>query len=107
MATDPSIVQAHTDEQNNAHGSDDDELECVPARPQYDEVQPAGSAFGDQGSAMRSLANSLLANAETRIVYRQESGQLEPTATALGLTGTEQLLHPDELALFDTTARMA
>ncbi|MFJ2021845.1 hypothetical protein [Streptomyces nodosus] len=26
---------------------------------------------GDQGSAMRSLASSLLANAETRIVYRQ------------------------------------
>ena len=43
---------------------------------------------GDQGSAMRSLANSLLANAETRIVYRQESDQLGPTATALGLTGT-------------------
>ncbi|RAE50216.1 ATP-binding protein, partial [Burkholderia multivorans] len=31
---------------------------------------------GDVGSAMRSLANSLLANAETRIVYRQESDQL-------------------------------
>lgn len=85
---------------------------------------------GDQGSAMRSLANSLLANAETRIVYRQESDQLGPTATALGLTGTEQHLlpslgtgqglwrikersfvvqhqmHPDELALFDTTTRM-
>ena len=86
---------------------------------------------GDQGSAMRSLANSLLANAETRIVYRQESDQLGPTATALGLTGTEQQLlpnlgvgqglwrikarsfvcqhqlHPDELALFDTSSRAA
>ncbi len=49
---------------------------------------------GDHGSAMRSLANSLLANAETRIVYRQESDQLGPPATALGLTGTEQKLLP-------------
>ncbi len=85
---------------------------------------------GDQGSAMRALASSLLANAETRIVYRQESDQLGSTATALGLTGTEQSLlptlgtgqglwrikhrsfvvqhqlHPAELELFDTTARM-
>ena len=85
---------------------------------------------GDQGSAMRALASSLLANAETRIVYRQESDQLGSTATALGLTGTEQSLlptlgtgqglwrikhrsfvvqhqlHPAELELFDTTGRM-
>ena len=85
---------------------------------------------GDQGSAMRSLANSLLANAETRIIYRQESDQLGTTARTLGLTGTEQKLlpglgvgqglwrikdrsfvcqhqlHPAELALFDTTTRM-
>ncbi|QEA29503.1 ATP-binding protein [Microbacterium sp. CBA3102] len=85
---------------------------------------------GDQGSAMRSLANSLLANAETRIIYRQESDQLGVTAHALGLTGTEQKLlpglgvgqglwrikdrsfvcqhqlHPAELELFDTTGRM-
>ena len=84
---------------------------------------------GDQGSAMRSLANSLLANAETRIVYRQESDQLGATAQALGLTGTEQRLlpglgvgqglwrikdrsfvtqhqlHPAELELFRTDAR--
>ena len=87
-------------------------------------------SVGDQGSAMRSLANSPLANAETRIVYRQESDQLGPTATALGLTGTEQQLlqtsasdqacggsrpelclpapaPPDELALFDTSSRAA
>ena len=50
---------------------------------------------GDQGSAMRALASSLLANAETRIVYRQESDQLGATAAALGLTGTEQSLLPD------------
>jgi hypothetical protein len=49
---------------------------------------------GDQGSAMRALASSLLANAETRIVYRQESDQLGPTSAALGLTGTEQSLIP-------------
>ena len=85
---------------------------------------------GDQGSAMRALASSLLANAETRVVYRQESDQLGTTAAALGLTGTEQSLlptlgtgqglwrikhrsfvvqhqlHPAELELFDTTGRM-
>ncbi|WP_411700496.1 ATP-binding protein [Conyzicola sp.] len=85
---------------------------------------------GDSGSAMRALASSLLANAETRIVYRQEPDQLGSTASALGLSGTEQRLlpmlgtgqglwrikdrsfvvqhqlHPDELAVFDTTARM-
>lgn len=86
---------------------------------------------GDQGSAMRALASSLLANAETRVVYRQESDQLGTTATALGLTGTEQALlptlgtgqglwrikqrsfvvqhqlHPAELELFDTGAKMS
>lgn len=85
---------------------------------------------GDSGSAMRALANSLLANAETRIIYRQEADQLGGTAAALGLTGTEQKLlpglgtgqglwrikersfvvqhqmHPAELDVFDTTARM-
>lgn len=85
---------------------------------------------GDAGSAMRSLANSLLANAETRIVYRQESDQLGLTAKALGLTGTEQKLlptlgvgqglwrikdrafvtqhqlHPAELEMFDTSSRL-
>ena len=86
---------------------------------------------GDQGSAMRALASSLLANAETRVVYRQESDQLGPTAAALGLTGTERQLlptfgtgqglwrikdrsfvvqhqlHPAEIALFDTSSRMS
>lgn len=85
---------------------------------------------GDSGSALRALAASLLANAETRIIYRQESDQLGATAAALGLNRTEQRLlpslgtgqglwrvressfvvqhqlHPDEAALFDTTARM-
>jgi len=86
---------------------------------------------GDQGSAMRALASSLLANAETRVVYRQESDQLGSTAAALGLTGTEQSLlptlgtgqglwrikhrsfvvqhqlHPAELELFDTNTKMS
>lgn len=85
---------------------------------------------GDQGSRMRALASSLLANAESRIVYRQESDQLGTTAKILGLTDTERSLlpglgigqglwkikersfvvqhqlHPAELELFDTTQRM-
>jgi hypothetical protein len=85
---------------------------------------------GDEGTAMRSLANSLLANAETRIVYRQESDQTHNAAQALGLTRTEtrllptlntgqglwrikdrsfvvqHQLHPTEATLFDTTGRM-
>jgi len=84
---------------------------------------------GNQGSAERALASSLLANAETRVVYRQEPDQLGTTAAALGLTGTERTLlptlgtgqglwrikdrsfvvqhqlHPAELALFETGAR--
>jgi type IV secretory pathway VirB4 component len=85
---------------------------------------------GDAGSVHRALAASLLANAETRIIYRQEPDQLGATAAALNLTGTEQAmlpqlgtgqglwrikdrsflvqhqLHPAELAAFDTTTRM-
>jgi len=85
---------------------------------------------GDQGTAMRALASSLLANAETRIIYRQESDQMTLTGEALGLTGTEMKLlptlgtgqglwrirsrsfmvqaqlHPDESTLFDTRTRM-
>ncbi|MGD0451999.1 MAG: ATP-binding protein [Solirubrobacteraceae bacterium] len=85
---------------------------------------------GDQGTAAHALAASLLANAETRIIYRQESDQLGSTAAMLNLTGTEQKmlpqfgtgqglwrikdrsfvvqhqLHPAELSVFDTTARM-
>jgi hypothetical protein len=84
---------------------------------------------GDVGSANRALAASLLAIAETRIIYRQEPDQLVTTAAALGLTRTEQgllptlgvgqglwrikgrsfvcqhQLHPEELALFNTSAR--
>lgn len=79
---------------------------------------------------LRALASSLLANSETRIVYRQESDQIEATGRLLGLTGTERSLlpgmgtgqglwkikersfvvqhqlHPGELEMFDTRARM-
>ena len=85
---------------------------------------------GDQGSMMRALASSLLANAECRIVYRQETDQIGSAAQALGLTGTEQALlpglgigqalwrikerafliqhqlHPSELEMFDTRGRL-
>ena len=84
---------------------------------------------GDRGSTARALASSLLANAETRIVYRQESDQLGSTAETLALTGTERALlptlgtgqglwrikersfvvahqlHPAELSTYDTSAR--
>jgi hypothetical protein len=49
---------------------------------------------GDSGSALRALAGSLLANSEVRVIYRQESDQLESTARLLGLTGTERSLLP-------------
>jgi hypothetical protein len=86
---------------------------------------------GDAGSAARALSTSLLSNAETRVVYRQESDQLSTTAGVLGLTRTEQSLlpslgtgqglwriknrsfvvqhqlHQAEFALFDTSARAA
>ncbi|MFD6175541.1 MULTISPECIES: ATP-binding protein [unclassified Isoptericola] len=85
---------------------------------------------GDSGSAMRALAASLLANAETRVIYRQESDQLGSTSAALGLTRTERgllptldtgqglwrirersfviqhQLHPAEAELFDTSAKL-
>ena len=78
---------------------------------------------------MRALASSLLANADTRIIYRQEPDQLGATAAALGLTRTEQSLlptlgvgqglwkirdrsfvvqaqlHPDEVPVYDTSSR--
>lgn len=82
-------------------------------------------------SGATSLSQSTyLANAETRIIYRQESDQLGSTAAMLNLTGTEQKmlpqlgagqglwrikdrsfvvqhqLHAAEPTIFDTTARM-
>ncbi|MFJ8794592.1 ATP-binding protein [Streptomyces sp. NPDC102462] len=85
---------------------------------------------GDAGSQGRALAEGLLADCSTRIVYRQETDQLHAAAALLGLTSVEMdaiahlnrgrglwkvagrsfivqhLLHPQELTLFDTDARM-
>lgn len=87
-------------------------------------------AVGDQRSEARALAQGLLADCSTRIVYRQEADQLAASAAALGLTETErdllaglgvgqglwrvrdrsfivqhQMTHGEHEA-FDTTARM-
>jgi hypothetical protein len=86
---------------------------------------------GDAGSRGRVLAEGLLADCSTRIVYRQEPDQLAAAASLLGLTGvetqavaaltkgrglwkvagrsfiTQHILHPAERALFDTDARMS
>jgi len=51
-------------------------------------------AVGARGSEARALAEGLLADCSTRIVYRQESDQLAATATALGLTKPERDLLP-------------
>ncbi|MDX2825940.1 ATP-binding protein [Streptomyces ipomoeae] len=85
---------------------------------------------GDAGSQGRALAEGLLADCSTRIIYRQETDQLHAAAALLGLTSVEteaiahlnrgrglwkvagrsfivqHLLHPHERALFDTDARM-
>ncbi|NEA37714.1 ATP-binding protein [Streptomyces sp. SID11385] len=86
---------------------------------------------GDAGSRGRVLAEGLLADCSTRIIYRQEPDQLDAAAPLLGLTGvetqavsaltkgrglwkvagrsfiTQHLLHPTERDLFDTDARMS
>jgi hypothetical protein len=85
---------------------------------------------GDAGSRGRALAEGLLTDCSTRIIYRQEADQLASAAALLGLTGvetqavsaltkgrglwkvagrsfiTQHLLHPRERELFDTDARM-
>ncbi|MBV9025006.1 MAG: ATP-binding protein [Streptomycetaceae bacterium] len=85
---------------------------------------------GDAGSSGRALAEGLLADCSTRIVYRQEPDQLHAAAALLGLSSVEteaiahlnrgrglwkvagrsfivqHLLHPKEAQLFDTDARM-
>ncbi|MGW2056249.1 ATP-binding protein [Streptomyces sp. NPDC001840] len=85
---------------------------------------------GDAGSRGRVLAEGLLADCSTRIIYRQEPDQLAAAATLLGLTGvetqavsaltkgrglwkvagrsfiTQHILHPAERHLFDTDTRM-
>lgn len=88
------------------------------------------AAVGDTGTEARAIAEGLLADCSTRIVYRQETDQLTATASALGLTGTERdllpalprgtglwklpgrshvvhhRLHPAEADVFDTDAAM-
>ncbi|MFD5877500.1 ATP-binding protein [Streptomyces yangpuensis] len=85
---------------------------------------------GDAGSQSRALAEGLLADCSTRVIYRQETDQLHAAAGLLGLTSVETAalshlsrgrglwkvagrsfvvqhqLHPAELQLFDTDARM-
>jgi hypothetical protein len=87
-------------------------------------------AVGSVGSEARAIADGLLADCSTRVIYRQESDQLGATAASLGLTATERdllpalprgtglwkfsgqshvvrhRLHVDELAVFDTDAAM-
>lgn len=87
-------------------------------------------AIGQQGSEARSLAQGLLADCSTRVIYRQESDQLSGTAGALGLTQPERdllpvlprgtglwkmphrthvvhhVLHPAEVDVVDTDAAM-
>lgn len=45
-------------------------------------------------AAWRLARHYGIANAETRVIFRQESDQLGPTAKALGLTSTEQSMLP-------------
>lgn len=87
-------------------------------------------AVGANGSEAVALAQGLLADCSTRIVYAQESDQVQATETALGLTDVEadQLVHlprgrglwkigrhsaivdhilaPGERVIVDTDARM-
>ncbi|WP_129287509.1 ATP-binding protein [Streptomyces sp. GZWMJZ-114] len=87
-------------------------------------------AAGDAGSSGRAVAEGLLADCGTRVLYRQEADQLADTARLLGLTAVEagavahlsrgrglwkvadrsfvvqHHLHPTERALYDTDSRM-
>jgi type IV secretory pathway VirB4 component len=47
------------------------------------------TAAGEAGSREARLAEGLLADAQTRIVYRQSADELARSASLLGLTGTE------------------
>ena len=47
-------------------------------------------ATGSAGSQTRAVATGLLADCSTRVIYRQESDQVGPTATSLGLTEPER-----------------
>lgn len=88
------------------------------------------AAVGAAGSESRALAEGLLADCSTRVVYRQETDQLAEVSSSLGLTETERdllpalprgtglwkvanrsylvqhRLHRQEAVAFDTDARM-
>ena len=49
-------------------------------------------ATGAAGSQTRAVAEGLLADCSTRVIYRQESDQLGPTTTTLGLTAPERAI---------------
>lgn len=87
-------------------------------------------AVAATGTPGRAIADGLLADCSTRVIYRQEADQLTATARALGLTGAERdviavlprgtglwklparshlvhhRLHVDELPLVDTDTAM-
>ena len=56
---------------------------------------PTSVPSASSGSEAVALAHGLLADCSTRIVYAQESDQVDATASALGLTDVEaeQLIH--------------
>ncbi len=87
-------------------------------------------SVGAAGSEVRALAEGLLADCSTRVVYRQETDQLAGVGKSLGLTATERQLlpavqrgtglwkvanrsylvhhhlHPEEAEVFDTDSSM-
>jgi type IV secretory pathway VirB4 component len=52
------------------------------------------TATGSLGSQQERVARGLLSDAETRVVYAQPHGEVEPTQLLLGLTETEARLLP-------------
>lgn len=52
------------------------------------------SAAGADGTEQRELAKGLLADAETRVIYRQAPGEIAAARELLGLTDTEAALIP-------------
>lgn len=57
-----------------------------------------GSAVGDEGSEQRALAEGLIADTSTRIIYRQKADQIARTAAVVGLNTEEagMLTHLDK-----------
>ncbi|MGH9166056.1 MAG: ATP-binding protein, partial [Acidimicrobiales bacterium] len=47
-------------------------------------------AAGDAGSEQRALAEGLLSDTETRVIYAQPDGEVAPAAELLGLSDTER-----------------